>query len=128
MSADDVRAFFAALARSDWTAIEAGLSEDVVFEFPGRRFGGRHQGRRRVLVFLRQNQRLFDGPLTFTIHWVGTCGDRTVAQWTNAGRTSTGVDYANRGVTVFRAGSDGRIAGIQDYLDTERLSETWPRG
>ena len=127
MNLDDVHAFFAALAGSDWTAIEDRLHEDVVFEFPGRRFGGRHEGRRRVMVFLRQNQRLFDGALEFTIRWAGAFGDRAVAQWTNAGRTKTGIDYANRGVTVFRAGADGRIVEIQDYLDTERLSETWPR-
>ena len=33
--------------------------------------------------------------------------------------------YANRGVTVFRF-AEGRIVEIQDYLDTERIAETWP--
>lgn len=126
MNADDVRAFFGALAAADWDALEARLHEDVAFEFPGRRFGGRFEGRRRVLVFLRQNQRLFDGGLAFDVTWVGVDGDRAVAQWTNRGRTRSGVDYGNRGVTVFRAGADGRIVEIQDYLDTERLSGTWP--
>ena len=77
-------------------------------------------------VFLRQNQRLFDGGLHFDVSWAGSSGDRVVAQWTNAGRTKDGRDYANRGVTVFTIG-EGRIVRIEDYLDTARLEETWPR-
>jgi len=127
MTAADVRAFFAAVHAGDWASVEARLHEDVAFEFPGRRFGGRHAGRRKVVVFLRQNQRLFEGGLAFDVAWVGVDGDRAVAQWTNAGRTKTGVDYRNRGVTVFRFDRDGRVLEIQDYLDTETLSETWPR-
>lgn len=126
MNEADVRAFFEALDARDWTAIENSLDEDVVFEFPGTRFGGRFEGRRRVLVFLRQNQRLFDGGLHFDVGWIGVAGNRAVAQWTNRGRTREGVTYANRGVTVFRCGADGRVVEIQDYLDTERLAATWP--
>jgi ketosteroid isomerase-like protein len=125
MTAEDVRAFFDALGRGDVAAIEVRLAEDVVLEFPGRRFGGRFEGRRRVVVFLRQNQRLFREGLRFTVAWVGVCGDRAVAQWTNEGVTRDGKNYANRGATVFREAGD-RVVEIQDYLDTERLSETWP--
>jgi ketosteroid isomerase-like protein len=129
MSPDDVRAFFAALSRGDVSALEAHLAEDVALEFPGSRFGGLQAGRRRVLVFLKQNQRLFEGGLTFTVHWAGVSGDRAVAQWTNAGTTREGTAYANRGVTVFtlKAGMGGeQIVRIEDYLDTERLAATWP--
>ena len=77
------------------------------------------------LVFLRQNQRLFKDGLKFTVHWVGLSGDRAVAQWTNAGTTRTGKAYANRGVTIFRVEND-KIVEIQDHLDTELLTETWP--
>ena len=125
MTADDVREFYDALALGEFARIEERLAEDVVLEFPGRRFGGRLEGRRRVMVFLRQNQRLFAGGLRFTVHWAGVVGDRAVAQWTNEGTTRGGTAYANRGATVFRV-QDGRIVEIQDYLDTELLSETWP--
>ena len=125
MTAADVRAFFAALAEGRFDAIEALVAEDVVLEFPGRRFGGRFEGRRRVLVFLRQNQRLFDGPLRFDVAWAGVAGDRAVAQWTNSGTTKAGAAYANRGVTVFTL-REGRIARIEDYLDTETLAHAWP--
>ncbi len=121
----DVRSFFEALHAGQLDRIEASLAEDVLLEFPGRRFGGRFEGRRRVLVFLKQNQRLFHGGLRFHVHWVGTCGDRAVAQWTNEGRTRDGRDYTNRGATIFRI-ADGRIVEIQDYLDTERIAEFWP--
>jgi ketosteroid isomerase-like protein len=125
MTAEDVRSFFEALGRGETAPLEARMREDVVLEFPGRRFGGRFEGRRRVVVFLRQNQRLFREGLRFHVSWADVSGDRAVAQWTNAGVTREGKEYANRGVTVFRL-VEGRIAEIQDYLDTERLAETWP--
>jgi ketosteroid isomerase-like protein len=53
-------------------------------------------------------------------------GDRGIAQWTNAGVTRSGREYANRGVTIFTFDTDGRCTRIQDYLDTERIAETWP--
>ena len=126
MTPQDVVAFFEGLSAGDADALEPHLAEDVVLEFPGARFGGRFEGRRKVLLFLRQNQRLFEGGLRFTVGWTCVTGDRAVAQWTNAGTTRTGLAYANRGVTVFRL-VDGRIVEIQDYLDTERLAATWPR-
>jgi ketosteroid isomerase-like protein len=49
-----------------------------------------------------------------------------VVQWTNQGTTRAGDCYQNRGVTVFHLVED-RIVRIQDYLDTETLSQTWPR-
>ena len=125
MTEDDVRAFYDDLAAGNFTGLGERLAEDVWFEFPGSRFGARVEGRRKVVVFLRQNQRLFDGGLRFDIAWAGVCGDRAIAQWTNAGRTKTGKDYANRGMTVFHT-TDGMITGIEDYLDTEVLSTTWP--
>jgi ketosteroid isomerase-like protein len=130
MTADDVKAFFEDLSRGDVSALEPRLAEDVVLEFPGSRFGGKQEGRRRVVVFLKQNQRLFEGGLLFDVRWAGVVGDRAVAQWTNAGITKDGTPYANRGVTVFtvRTGPEGeRIVRIEDYLDTERLAATWPK-
>jgi ketosteroid isomerase-like protein len=126
MTPQDVVAFFEGLSAGDAEALAPHLADDVVLEFPGARFGGRFEGRRKVVLFLRQNQRLFQDGLRFTVHWAGVLGDRAVAQWTNAGTTRTGVAYANRGVTVFRV-AGGRIVEIQDYLDTERLAATWPR-
>jgi ketosteroid isomerase-like protein len=79
-----------------------------------------------VLVFLKQTQRLFRGGLRFDVAWAGVVGDRAIAQWTNHGTTRDGREYDNRGVSVLRL-RDGRVAEIADYLDTERLAETWPR-
>ena len=121
----EIRGFFEAMCDGDFEAIAGVLAEDVVLEFPGRRFGGRVEGRRRVMVFLRQNQRLFRGGLLFAVHWAGVAGDRAVAQWTNSGATRSGIDYENRGATVFLI-RDGLIAEIHDYVDTERIAETWP--
>ena len=126
MTEDEVRGFFAALSRGDREVLAGVLDEDVVMEFPGERFGGRFQGKRKVLVFLRQNQRLFRDGLEFTVHWTGVSGDRVIVQWTNAGITRDGQDYANRGVTVFRLESE-RVVEIQDYVDTEVLARTWPQ-
>ncbi len=122
----EVRAFFDLLERGEWDRLASLLAEDVVLEFPGDRFGGRFTGRRRVMVFLRQNQRLFRGGLHFDPRWVGACGDRVVVEWTNRGVTREGKEYGNRGVTVFVL-RDGRVAEIHDYLDTALLERTWPR-
>ena len=116
---------FVALGRGEVTAFASLLDDDVVLEFPGSRFGGRFQGKRKVVVFLKRNQRLFRDGLTFHPSWVGVSGDRVIAQWTNQGVTTDGTSYENRGVTIFRVAND-RIVEIQDYLDTERLSATWP--
>ena len=125
MTEAELRAAFEGLGTGDFDPFLAHLAEDVVFEFPGRRFGARVEGKRKVAIFLKRNQRLFEEGLVFTVHWAAALGDRAVVQWTNAGRTRGGIDYANRGVTIFRY-QDGRVVEIQDYLDTERLSETWP--
>lgn len=125
MTPQDVQAFFDALGAGRFDELETRLAEDVVLEFPGRRFGARIEGRRRVLVFLKRNQRMFDGGLRFRVGWAGTAGDRAVAEWTNEGRTRGGRAYANRGCTVFRL-EDERVVEIHDYLDTEQIAETWP--
>ncbi len=124
MTDDDIRTFFEALSTSDVRLMADCLTDDCVLEFPGRAFGGRHEGKRKIVIFLRQNNRLFREGLRFTVHWAGVIGDRGVAQWTNAGTTKTGIDYANRGVTIFRFEGE-QIREIQDYLDTERIGETW---
>jgi ketosteroid isomerase-like protein len=125
MDEQAIRDAFEGLGRGDIDAFTRHLADDVVLEFPGRRFGGRFEGSRKAAVFLKRNQRLFDGGLHFTVHWAARVGDRAVAQWTNAGTTREGKPYANRGVTIFRFEGE-RVAEIQDYLDTEQLSETWP--
>jgi ketosteroid isomerase-like protein len=127
MTESDVRRFYEAMVQGDFEWLEERLQEDVVLEFPGSRFGGRFAGRRRVLVFLKQNQRLFREGLRFDLHWVGIVADHAVAQWTNSGITRSGEDYANRGTTIFRVDEKDRIVEIQDYLDTERLADTWPQ-
>ena len=127
MTDDDVRGFYAALVQGDFDWLGARLQENVVLEFPGRRFGGRFEGKRRVLVFLKQNPRLFREGLRFDVQWVGIVGSHAVAQWTNAGVTRSGKEYANRGATIFRVDERDLIVEIQDYLDTERLAETWPQ-
>ncbi|MHC5012674.1 MAG: nuclear transport factor 2 family protein [Planctomycetota bacterium] len=125
LTPEEVVAFFSALGDGRFDEMKERLAEDVVLEFPGSRYGARVEGRRKVIVFLRQNQRLFDGGLAFRVHWAGVDGNRAVAQWTNAGTTRDGKAYENRGCTVFRV-AGGRIVEIQDYLDTERIAETWP--
>lgn len=125
MREEDVRSFFDQVYAGEWDRIEERLDEDAVLDFAGRRFGGRFMGRRKVLVFLKQNQRLFKDGLKFTVHWAGMSGDRAVAQWTNEGTTRSGKPYSNRGVTVFRT-AGGKIVEIQDYLDTEMIAATWP--
>ena len=128
MNERDLRHFFEAMGTGDHDALAARLHESVILEFPGRRFGGQVEGKRRVLVFLRQNQRLFRDGLHFTVKWAAVMGKRGIAQWTNAGVTRSGREYANRGVTVFTFDPDGRCTRIEDYLDTERIAETWPTG
>ncbi|MFN7972939.1 MAG: nuclear transport factor 2 family protein [Acidobacteriota bacterium] len=126
ISAVDLRAIFGSLSAGDPAPLLDRLAEDCVLEFPGRRFGGRFEGKRAVRVFLKQNQRLFRGGLAFDVVWAGVAEDRAIVQWTNAGTTRDGRPYGNRGVTILRI-EGGLVKELQDYLDTERLSETWPR-
>ncbi len=125
MTQEDVKHWFDALSEGNVTPLTDRLTGDCVLEFPGSTFGGEFRGSRRVRVFLRQNQRLFDGGLRFTLHWVMVTDAAAVAQWTNAGRTKQGSPYANRGVTIFRRRGE-KIERIEDYLDTEILARTWP--
>jgi ketosteroid isomerase-like protein len=121
----ELRGFFDAVNAGDLDAISGRLAEDVVLEFPGRRFGGLFEGKRKVMLFFRQNRRLFRDGLRFTVLWAGVAGDRGVVQWTNEGVTRGGTAYANRGATVFETDGD-RIVAMHDYLDTERMNDTWP--
>ncbi len=125
MSPDGVRSFFHALSEGRIDDLAAVLAPDVVLEFPGARFGGVVEGRRRVLVFLRQNQRLFRHGLRFEVRWAGVVDDRAIAEWTNVGTTRDGVRYENRGCSVFRLEGE-HVTRIADYLDTERIATTWP--
>ena len=125
MNAEELYAFFDALSEGRAKRLQAMLHEDVELTFPGSRFGGTFQGQRKIVVFLRQIQRFFRDGLRFTVVWAGLSGDRGIVQWTNAGTTREGTAYANRGCTVFRI-EDGLIREIDDYLDTERMAETWP--
>jgi len=125
MDEQAIRSCFENLGEGRFEPLVGRLAEDVVLEFPGRRFGGRFEGARKVAIFLKRNQRMFAGGLRFAVHWAGVAGDRAIAQWTNAGTTRAGAAYSNRGVTIFRMQGE-KIVEIQDYLDTERLAETWP--
>ncbi|MFB3906906.1 MAG: nuclear transport factor 2 family protein [Candidatus Eisenbacteria bacterium] len=125
MTESEIRLFYDDLMAGRADRIAERLDEHVILEFPGRRFGGRYAGRRAVLVFLKQNQRLFRGGLRFDVEWAAVAGDRAVAQWSNEGTTRAGEAYRNRGVTVFRFRGES-IVEIQDYLDTEAIAETWP--
>ena len=120
-----IRDAFVALGRGDVASLSDLFAEDVVLEFPGSRFGGRFQGKRKVTIFLKRNQRLFRDGLTFELSWVGGTDDRIVVQWTNHGSTLSGIDYSNRGVTVLRI-QDEQVVELQDYLDTEQMAQTWP--
>ena len=126
MTEAEIRACYEALGEGNVDPLVSRLADDCVLDFPGTVFGGRHQGARKIRVFIRQNQRLFDGGLKFTVQWAGTSGNRVIAQWTNAGTTKTGIEYANRGITVFTF-EGAKIVRIEDYLDTETLTETWPK-
>jgi len=125
MTEQDVRDLFDALSRGDLEAAGRHLHENATLLFPGRRFGGRFEGRRRVLAFFRANRRLFREPLRFDLDWVAPCGERFVAAWTNSATTRDGRPYANRGVTVVSV-AHGRVIELDDHLDTERMAETWP--
>lgn len=127
MNEQVVRDFFEAVSGGDLDRVSESLADDCLMVFPGERFGARLEGKRRVSVFFKSNARLFRGALRFELSWVGGCGDKVVAQWTNSGLTRGGEDYGNRGVTVFSFDDEGRIRELQDYLDTERLAATWPK-
>ena len=64
-----VRRLMAALVARDGPAVEAMLTEDVVYHFPGQNpISGTFKGREAVMAFFRRFPTLLDGPPTMDTH------------------------------------------------------------
>lgn len=93
------------------TVLEQNLAEQAVFDFPG---AGVVTGSRKITVFLKALLRKYPR-LVFTVDDVLCDRDRACVVWHNEGISSTGEDYANRGITLVHH-ADGKIMLISDYF------------
>jgi steroid delta-isomerase-like uncharacterized protein len=109
---------FEAMNSRDFNTLEAFVTEDVSFDFPG---AGTIEGKRRVILFMKALLRKYPR-LEFTVSDVVTSEGRAVAVWTNIGERSDGAAYHNSGVTLFHF-ENGMIRFISDYFkDTSFVS------
>lgn len=102
---------FSAMNARNLSRLEQYLAENAVFDFPG---AGRMEGARRILLFFKILFRKYTY-LTFTLDDIMVDNDRVCVVWRNAGESSTGVPYTNRGVTVVHI-LNNKIIYISDYF------------
>ncbi len=112
---EKINSFFEAMSGQDLEFLEGELREDASFRFPKTED---LIGRERIIKFFRLLFRRYPS-LEFEVKAVLAEGDRAVAHWTNRGRSRSGEDYANEGVT-WMEWRDGKLAFISDFFkDTE---------
>ncbi len=102
---------FESMNRREFSELEPLVSEQLAFDFPG---AGIVTGRKRVLIFLKALLRKYPR-LLFTVHECIAEKDRVCVVWENEGRSASGQEYANRGVTVVHF-ENGLISLISDYF------------
>ncbi len=106
-----INSFFEAMSRQDTAFLESELREDASFRFPKTED---LIGRDRIIKFFRLLFRRYP-QLEFRLKAVLVDGDRAAAHWTNRGRSRSGEDYANEGVT-WMEWRDGKLAFISDFF------------
>lgn len=111
---------FDAINLREIAALEEIVTPDIVFDFPG---AGRMEGARLVLIFMRRLLGKYP-ELTFSVYDTIEEGNKACVLWTNKGRTNTGEDYSNSGVTFLEFRED-RICFVSDYFkDTSFVGKT----
>jgi ketosteroid isomerase-like protein len=121
-----VRDLFRAFRESDLAAIERGIPENAVWEFPGRhgRLAGRHEGRAGILAFLMQVQAASEGSFHLELEDVLANDRHAVALFRGHGRRG---DKVLDNPTCLRIRiEDGRIAEIREFVwDLYAVDDFW---
>jgi len=105
------RNIFKAMNVRDFDWFESHVTEHIAFDFPGAR---RAEGKRRTLLLLKSILRKYP-ELEFTVEEVIASDDRACVAWYNKGKSLSGEDYHNRGMTLVHF-QDGKISLLSDYF------------
>lgn len=103
--------FYDAMSNRDFEKLAFFLQEDAVFDFPGAKICTE---KKRVLLLLTMLTRKYT-VLNFSVSDCIVENETAIAIWTNSGKSTSGEDYSNSGVTVFRF-CDDKINFISDYF------------
>jgi len=116
---DMARSVFTAMNTRNFSELESCITEDIAFDFPG---SGRLEGSKRVIIFLKALLRKYP-KLTFTVSEVLLDSQRACAVWTNEGKNTEGIPYANSGITLIHF-ANNKICFISDYFKDTSFVQT----
>jgi ketosteroid isomerase-like protein len=105
------RNIFKAMNERDFDWFESHVTEHIGFDFPGT---ARAEGKRRTLLLLKSILRKYP-ELVFTVEEVIASDDRASVVWHNKGKSLSGEDYQNRGMTLVHFQGD-KISLLSDYF------------
>ena len=116
--AEVIRELTAALGARDAAAVEALLTEDVVYHFPGQNpLSGTHRGKAAVMAFFRRFPTLLDGPPTTDTHDV-LSSEAHGADLTTLTATRAGRSLSWRAVRIYHLVED-RISEVFVTIDDQ---------
>jgi ketosteroid isomerase-like protein len=123
---------FASMRRKDWQAVCRDISDDGVFEFPGRStMSGRHEGRPAIEAFWRRD---FDRMQSFNIRpkrialahpYAFGATNTALVEWVADEVTRDGITAHLEGVAVIEI-RRGKMIFARDYVfDPSLLEPIW---
>lgn len=122
-----VLAFIEAINRGDASALRDLLAEDAEWTMPGNLpISGTYRGRDAIFTdFLARNmQGLEPGSVRIEVRSLVAEGSIASVEWLHTSRTAAGQPYRNDYSNVFEV-RDGRIVRVREYVDTQRVQETF---
>jgi ketosteroid isomerase-like protein len=126
-NAEIVRELTTALGARDAAAVEALLTEDVVYHFPGRNpLSGTHRGKTEVMAFFRRFPTLLDGPPTTDTHDV-LSSEAHGADLTALTASRGGRSHAWRAVRIYHLVED-RISEVFVTIDDQTAFDDFLNG
>jgi uncharacterized protein len=119
-----VRRLIDALGARDGQAVEALLTEDVVYHFPGQNpMSGTFTGREAVMAFFRRFPTLLDGPPTMDTHDV-LSSEAHAADLSTLTAKRGGRPHSWRTVRVYHLAED-RISEVFVTIDDQRAFDAF---
>ena len=113
-----VRELTVALGARDAAALEALLTDNVVYHFPGRNpLSGTYRGRAEVMAFFRRFPTLLDGPPTTDTHDV-LSSEAHGADLTGLSATRGGKRHSWRAVRIYHL-VENRISEVFVTIDDQ---------
>ena len=119
---DAVHAFFAALNRSDMSAVADMYAEDGKVHTMGSTLISGTNSKADIQAFGGGVLEAFPQGLQFTIHAITAEEDRVAVQAESTGQHVSGQPYNNHYHFLFRF-RDGELVSLHEYMDTELVTD-----